>query len=226
MLLTKNGVKEDPRITRTRNLLFSALGELMREKSFESITVSEITERATLNRVTFYAHFQDKFDLLEAATREMIRKQISAALPQRNPFSEEKLASLLKLVCSFLTDFVGHCPPPHGQLEPLMEKQIKSELYEVILGWLRSGRQANGSSTVEQTATVSAWAMYGAASQWSQKAKREPVEEFILQVLPLIVNNLQILNSAQKSVKPRTRQAAGGSGAYALLRQFQLYYFN
>jgi len=227
-LLAKNRIKEDPRITRTRSLLFNALGELMREKSFESITVSEITDRATLNRVTFYAHFQDKYDLLEAATREMIRQQIDAALPQRNPFSEEKLARLMQLICGFLTDFVGHCPPPHGQLEPLIEKQIKSEIYDVIFAWLQAApeRVANGSSTTEQAATVSAWAMYGAAAQWSQKAKREPVDEFIQQVLPLILSNLQMLTPLANTAKNGTRQAAGGSGAFALLRQFQLSYYN
>lgn len=223
MLLAKQKMKEDPRITRTRALLINALGELMQEKSFESITVSEVTRRATVNRVTFYAHFQDKFELLEALTRQLTRHKIDADLPQRNPFSEEKLARLLSVVCSFLTDFVGHCPPPHGQLEPLIEKQIKSELYEILLGWLRSApiRTSDGKSTPEQTATVSAWAMYGAAVEWSQKPEREPVDDFTRQVLPLIMSNLQVLRKAS-SKQVRTRQTAGGSGAFALLRQLQL----
>jgi hypothetical protein len=109
----------------------------------------------------------------------------------------------------------------------LIEKQIKSELYEVILGWLSApnGRAGNGGSTVEQTATVSAWAMYGAAAQWSQKAKREPVDDFVGQVLPLITANLHPVLPT-KSAKVLTRHAGGGSGAYALLRQFQLSYYN
>ena len=227
MLTAKQKTKVDPRVTRTHSLLIGALGELMQEKSFEAITVSEIAERATLNRVTFYAHFQDKYELLEAATREMIRKQVDTALPQRNPFAEDKVAALLRLVCTFLTDFVGHCPPPHGQLDPLIEKQIKSELYDVFLGWLRSApaRAYNGSSTPEQAATVSAWALYGAAVQWSQKSKREPVEDLIHQVLPLIMSNLQPL-ATRPSSAAKTKSAAGGSGAYSLLRQFQLSYYN
>lgn len=219
MLLAKQKTKEDPRITRTRALLINALGGLMQEKSFEAITVSEIAQRATVNRVTFYAHFQDKYELLEAWTRQLIREKIGAQLPQPNPFSEEKLALLLRLVCSFLTDFLGHCPPPHGKLEPLIEKQIKSELYQIILTWLRLA-PAKSISTPEQVATVTAWAMYGAAWEWSQTPKREPVDEFIPQVLPLIASNLQALTHS-KSKQVHTRQSAGGSGAYALLRQFQ-----
>jgi AcrR family transcriptional regulator len=227
VLTAKQRTKIDPRITRTRALLINALGELMREKSFEAITVSEVAERATLNRVTFYAHFQDKFELLEEATREMIRKQVDTALPVRTPFSEDKVAALLRLVCTFLADFVGHCPPPHGQLEPLIEKQIKSELYDVFLGWLKSPpvRAYNGAAAPEQAATVSAWALYGAAVQWSQKSKREPVDELVRQVLPLIMSNLQPL-AVRHSAAAKTKTASGGSGAYSLLRQFQLSYYN
>ena len=227
MLLANQRTKEDPRITRTRALLITALGELMREKNFEAITVSEIAQRATLNRVTFYAHFQDKYDLLEAATRDMIRQQIDAALSQRNPFSEAKLGSLLRMVCSFLTEFVGHCPPPHRQLEPLIEKQIKSEIYEVILGWLINtpSNDKNDKAALEQTATVTTWSMYGAAVQWSQKANRESVDEFIKQVLPLILSNLTTLTN-EKTKPNRVKRTAGGSCAYELLRQSQLSYFN
>jgi AcrR family transcriptional regulator len=192
----------------------------MREKSFEAITVGEITERATLNRVTFYAHFQDKYDLLETATREMIRQQVDKALPQRHPFGEEKAAALLRLVCTFLTEFVAHCPPPHSQLEPFIEK------HEVILGWVNAAPNIrNATSTPEQTAMVTAWAMYGAALQWSQKTKRESIEDLTGQVLPLITNNLQTL-VIRRPVNVRASSAAGGSGAYSLLRQFQLSYFN
>jgi len=42
----------------------------MMERRFRDITVQEIADRATVNRATFYAHFEDKFDLLDSAIRE------------------------------------------------------------------------------------------------------------------------------------------------------------
>jgi AcrR family transcriptional regulator len=42
-----------------------AFGQLGTEKSFEVITVQDLTERATVNRATFYAHFEDKYILAE-----------------------------------------------------------------------------------------------------------------------------------------------------------------
>ena len=61
--------KEDPRVTRTRQLILDAFMELLHEKSFEVITIQDIADGATINRVTFYAHFQDKFALLEYTIR-------------------------------------------------------------------------------------------------------------------------------------------------------------
>ena len=38
--------------------------ELMKRKSLEKITVSDIVQNCGLNRQTFYYHFQDKYDLV------------------------------------------------------------------------------------------------------------------------------------------------------------------
>ena len=81
----KEEKKLDPRIKRTRQLLQQALMDLMREKSFQSITVQDIAERATVNRVTFYAHFEDKSALLEYTIREMIKKQLYSQVPEDAP---------------------------------------------------------------------------------------------------------------------------------------------
>jgi AcrR family transcriptional regulator len=55
--------KQDRRSQRTRHFLSAALVELIREKDYNAITVSDIIERANVGRSTFYAHFHDKDDL-------------------------------------------------------------------------------------------------------------------------------------------------------------------
>ena len=54
----------DRRVKRTRNLLGNALLELVQEKKFEQITIQDITDRADLNRATFYLHYGSKEELL------------------------------------------------------------------------------------------------------------------------------------------------------------------
>lgn len=64
--------KSDPRVLRTHKLLQDALIELTEERGFESVTVGEIAKRATVNRATFYRHYQDKYDLLEQIFQDAI----------------------------------------------------------------------------------------------------------------------------------------------------------
>jgi AcrR family transcriptional regulator len=182
-------LKEDPRVVRTRQLIQHAFMDLFREKSFEEITIQEIADRATINRVTFYAHFQDKFALLEYTIREMIRQHLYKQLSDNMPFSPENMALLVRTVCEFVTEIQRVCPPPHGQMDTLMEKQIKAELYEILHSWLveTASEDTNTGPTLEQTAMVTSWAIYGAAVQWVKEKREKSAEEYIEQVLPLIL---------------------------------------
>ena len=48
----------------TKTALAQALKELMSEKPFSKISVSEIAEKCRINRKSFYYHFNDKYDLI------------------------------------------------------------------------------------------------------------------------------------------------------------------
>ena len=50
----------DIRVTRTHELLRRAFEELLEERDFDSITVTELCERSTVRRATFYRHFSDR----------------------------------------------------------------------------------------------------------------------------------------------------------------------
>ena len=50
----------DIRTQRTFGMLIEAFEQLLAEKDIESITVSELCERSTVRRGTFYRHFADK----------------------------------------------------------------------------------------------------------------------------------------------------------------------
>ena len=57
--------KQDPRVRRTRQLLFETLVQLIVERQeYEPISVKDIADRAEISRSTFYMHFRDKDELL------------------------------------------------------------------------------------------------------------------------------------------------------------------
>ena len=58
--------RQDRRIQRTRQLLEAALLSLIKEKDFDAISVQEIIDRANVGRATFYAHYENKEDLIES----------------------------------------------------------------------------------------------------------------------------------------------------------------
>lgn len=62
---------KDPRVLRTKNSLKRGLLLLMNEKVFEEITIKEITQKANVNRATFYLHYKDKYDLLHQSMMEV-----------------------------------------------------------------------------------------------------------------------------------------------------------
>jgi AcrR family transcriptional regulator len=76
---------EDSRIGRTRCALHDALISLVLERSFESLTVQEILDRAAVGRTTFYAHYPDKEALLTAALDEMRERLERGAATQSAP---------------------------------------------------------------------------------------------------------------------------------------------
>ena len=59
--------KNDLRVKKTKNALYNTLMDLMKAKSFEEIKVSDICNAALINRSTFYAHYNDKYELLKDA---------------------------------------------------------------------------------------------------------------------------------------------------------------
>lgn len=64
--------KVDRRIRRTKKQFQQALLELMWEKEFEDITVTDIAKHADYNRATFYRHYDFKEQLAEAIITEQV----------------------------------------------------------------------------------------------------------------------------------------------------------
>lgn len=48
----------------TKDIISQSFKKLMEKKSFDKITISDISNEAKINRQTFYYHFHDKYELL------------------------------------------------------------------------------------------------------------------------------------------------------------------
>ncbi len=66
----KMSKKQDLRVKRTKNSLNRALLTLMEKKNFTDITIQELADEAMINRVTFYSHYSDKYELLDQCVKD------------------------------------------------------------------------------------------------------------------------------------------------------------
>jgi AcrR family transcriptional regulator len=178
--------KTDPRIRRTRQMLFKALQDLLGEKTFDLISVQDITERSTLNRATFYDHFTDKFELLEAMIGERFSTLIAARMAGNAGTCETSLRQLILAACDFLAEVSSGCQKHQRQFEPMVESRVKAILREFLLEGLRSHQARNP----ELKATMVSWAIAGAALQWSRE-KKTTADELAEAVLPTVHTALQ-----------------------------------
>lgn len=61
----------DLRIVKTKKAIYDALVVLLKDNMFEEIKVSDICKTALINRSTFYAHFEDKYDLFKSFINDL-----------------------------------------------------------------------------------------------------------------------------------------------------------
>ena len=72
----------DLRQRKTRKLLVEALAQLLEERPFQALSVTDICRRAMVHRTTFYAHFNDKQELLHYLLEGLERECAATCLPQ------------------------------------------------------------------------------------------------------------------------------------------------
>lgn len=66
--------KADTRVQITKQMLKTAILELLREKSIDKITVKELCDRAGLNRGTFYLHYDSPIALLKDIENQFLEE--------------------------------------------------------------------------------------------------------------------------------------------------------
>jgi hypothetical protein len=86
-----------------------------------------------------------------------------------------------------------HCAPSNrNQFDSLVELQVKKQLYAILLRWLAETGTARSMrrEQVELHATMTSWAIYGAAKRWSQSERTESARDFARRALPLVAAGL------------------------------------
>ena len=180
--------KVDPRVKRTRHLLQQAFWELMHEKGFSAISIQNIAERATLNRATFYLHFDDKYQLLDSIVQEQFQQMVTKDLPLAPKWEERTLRILIRAVLEFFREF--QTCPTSASLNPLVEQAV--ELYHLFVTWLNQAPTSEPARSVskELLAVTTCWAIFGAAGQWSRETQAMSAEHMTDALLAVVTEGV------------------------------------
>jgi len=90
------------RNTQTQDKIKKAFIKLMKAKGFELLTVSDITTAAKINRSTFYAHYDDKYDLLQCYEESVLKSLGQTLNDNLNTFNKDNAYPVIRLVIDYI----------------------------------------------------------------------------------------------------------------------------
>jgi AcrR family transcriptional regulator len=173
--------REDRRVARTQQLLRSALFSLIEEKGFEGLAVQEIIDRANVGRATFYAHFDNKDDLLVSGF-----EGLRAALRQRQRDALSRAEHADERILAFSREMFAHTDGHRGLFQAMVGKRsgamVQQMLHRVLVDLVREDMRAAlgpGSKTVPAEPLVQfiTGAFFGLLMWWMDGKMRMSVEE-------------------------------------------------
>ena len=119
--------KTDLRVIKTKNLIYNTLIELMKDKTFEEIKVSDICNKALINRSTFYSHYEDKYDLLVDFINSLKNEFISEINKNNNNLNvKEYYIELIKI-------FLNHIEERKEMYTSIMINNRNSIMMDILL---------------------------------------------------------------------------------------------
>lgn len=163
----------DIRITKTQRALSIAMLSLLEKNSFQKITVNDICQEALVSRSTFYAHFVDKYMLLQFCMQELgARMRVSTAgLPH-----EERIRASLQAIADHSGIFHNiFLADPNKELVDMLRGHFTGLLSDMLRETDTEGRlQGNRADLV---ATYCAGGMSAMVSWWIEGDFKVAIDE-------------------------------------------------
>jgi AcrR family transcriptional regulator len=195
--MSKKARKLDPRVVRTRQQLRAALVSLIEEKGLDALTVQDITDRAELNRATFYLHYHDKQDLLENSLRDAIDElmaDLGASAGEQGELVIDESPRPIKAVFEHVAQHAHfYRVMLSAEGVPAFSAGVRDYMAEVTLRWLTTLQPQPRQSRVplEIVASSLSWSLLGVLIWWLEHDLPHPPEYMAEQFQLLITLDLR-----------------------------------
>lgn len=182
-----NLYSNDPRAVRSRAALQKAFLELLSEQSFQSITVTEIAERAGFARHTFYNHYETKDDLL-SSLMDTVLDQFFVRMDQwelnpRDPETELKMISSFFYVWKDNIEIVRVLK--NLDIDDLLIRRLKVYFTKFYYEQVSPEIPGVDLELAKYIINFNAYTMLGILKPWLEDEMRHPPEvmaEFLIQL--------------------------------------------
>ena len=136
----------DLRTKKTKKLLRDALESLLRDKSLDDITVKEICEYASINRVTFYDHYFNKEELYDEIILQTEHDIIKEFKKDKSIYYLDKN---YKKILRKLVNYFGNKRKHFNVFlsNPKNRLLFTSLLHKYLMKYLRRGIKVNGAKS-------------------------------------------------------------------------------
>ena len=159
-------------------LLAESFKELALEKPVEKITIKEITDRAGVIRVTFYNHFQDKYELLEWICREEILAPAQILLG--NNMQREAVTFIFTAILKN-KEFYSHVARTQGQnsFESIVKQLVSETIREYFVSNHTEKSRKYSWLTPQWIAEYYSQSLTFILMSWIEKGMTIPPEEMV-----------------------------------------------
>lgn len=169
---------------RTKQQLARALKKLTHIKSFEKISISDITKECGLNRQTFYYHFQDKYELLEWVYYEEGFYELTQGISLEN--WDQKLLVLLQKMQNEHVFYRNTICKNEEYFKKYLLKVTQGLFLEAIL---RLDEKRNLKEEEQQFySRFFAYGMCGVIVEWVHTNMKESPEKITVQLKKLVIS--------------------------------------
>lgn len=185
--------KNDKQISRAHSLIQDAFLSLANEKSFEDITVKDISERAPVNRSTFYDHFKDKYDLLDFFVSDRFMSTVSSRIHSNRELNEETLRELILIMYDFHQSMSNNYARLYKSASVLIDINIQLKLQDIVLSMLMNIKafSKNTKDNLELITVMISSGIYCATKRWHSKGTLKDTSLLVEEVLPFMMSGLK-----------------------------------
>lgn len=186
----------DRRARRTQKVLKETLIAMVLENGFHTVSVSQLVERADVNRGTFYLHYRDIHDLLDRIKADMFQELHAIISSFEAEELQQTIYPYLSAIFRYLSDNRDLCLMLLGENgDAAFVEQLKRMVETKCFQSLKESYQPNNGSDCEYFCAYAVSGCIGILQRWLENGMLQTPEELTAIIERIIQQGVAFLKS-------------------------------